>query len=386
MPWNDQGGGDDKGADRAADKGSGPWGSGPRRPWGAPPRQPPPNQTPDLEEILRRFGERMRGNGGGNGGGFKLGDGKRGVSWPLIAVLFMFGWLLTSVYFVNEGERAVILRFGKYDRTTGPGAHWHLPAPFEARMKFNVTAQQSDEIGCDRSSDTPCPYPQEGLMLTGDRNIVDIHFKVYYNISDVVAFAFNVRDPINVSRSDDRGAVGQVIESAMREVIGQRRLEAVITTDRASVEQEVQQLAQRILDEYGAGVQILQVQLLNATVPPDVIAAFNDVINANQDAETAVNEANRDSARITNEAQAYRERVIREATGEADRFDSVYSEYRASPRVTRDRIYTETMERVYGGANTIILDNGSGGVTYLPLDGLIRRGAAAPSAQQGSGQ
>src|SRR5262249_41083678 len=144
--------------------------------------------------------------------------------------------------------------------------------------------------------------------------------------------------------------------SAMREVVGRRQLEAIITTDRAAVEQEVQELAQQVLNDYGAGVRIIQIQLLNATVPPDVIAAFNDVINANQDAETAVNNANRDSARIVNEAQAYRERVIREATGEAQRFTSVYDEYRQAPQVTRDRIYLETMERVYQRGNLVILD------------------------------
>lgn len=321
--------------------------------------------------MLRGWRERFR-LGGGGGGGAGAGGGRRGLSAPLIAAILFLGWLSTGFYLVNEGEQTVITRFGKVDRTTGPGAHWHLPPPFEARQTFNVTGQRSDEIGCDRTRNE-CADPEEGLMLTGDRNIVDIHFKVYYNISDPVAFAFNVRDPVDVDRNDNQGAVRQVVESAMREVVGRRQLEAVITTDRAAVEQEVLQLAQQVLNDYRAGVRVLQVQLLNATVPPDVIAAFNDVINANQDAETAVNNANRDSARIQNEAEAYKGQVVRQATGEAERFTSVYNEYRLSPQVTRDRLYLETMERVYQRGDLVILDRNAGAVPYLPLDNMVRR-------------
>jgi modulator of FtsH protease HflK len=370
MPWNDQSSG--------SGGGQGPWGGGPRRPWGQPPRPTPPQGGPDLEELMRQWRERFRFGGGGGGGG--RGPGERGpISLPLVVAVLFVGWLLTGIYFVNEGEQAVITRLGRFDRMTGPGAHWHLPAPFEARQVHNVTGQRSDEIGCDRSARSTCLDPEEGLMLTGDRNIVDIHFKVYYTISDVVDFAFNVRDPVDNNREENQGAVRQVVESAMREVVGRRQLEAVITTDRAAVEQEVLQLAQQVLTDYQAGVRIIQVQLLNATVPPEVFAAFNDVISANQDAETAVNNANRDSARIVNEAQAYRERVIREATGEAQRFTSVYDEYRQAPQVTRDRLYMETMERVYQRGDLIVLDQRGGAVPYLPLDGMIRRGGAAPA-------
>jgi membrane protease subunit HflK len=256
-----------------------------------------------------------------------------------------------------------------------------MPSPIEARQIYNVTGQRSDEIGCDRSARSQCLDTEEGLMLTGDRNIVDIHFKVYYNISDVVDFAFNVRDPVDNSRDENQGAVRQVVESAMREVIGRRQVEPIITTDRAAVEQEVQQLAQQVLNDYQSGVRIIQVQLLNATVPPEVFAAFNDVISANQDAETAVNNANRDSARIVNEAQAYRERTIREATGEAQRFSAVYDEYRQAPQVTRDRIYLETMERVYQRGDLVVLDQRSGAVPYLPLDNMVRRNAPAGQAR-----
>jgi membrane protease subunit HflK len=369
MPWNDQSGGPNN-----SGGGQGPWGGGPRRPWGQPTRPPQRPTGGDLEDWLKQLRERFGGGGGGEGG---ASGGRRPFSWPLVLGVLVAGWLMTGVYFVNEGEQAVITRFGSYSRTTGPGAHWRLPPPFEAMMKFNVTGVRSDEIGCDRdNTSAPCADPEEGLMLTGDRNIVDVRLRVYYNIADVVDFAFNVRDPIDAGRgSENQGAVRQVVESAMREVVGRRQLEPIITTDRAAVEQEVQQLAQQVLDSYRAGVRITQVQLLRATVPPEVFAAFRDVISASQDAETEVNNANRDSARIINEAEAYRGQVVRQASGEAERFSAVYNEYRQAPQVTRDRIYLETMERVYQRGNLVILDQRSGAVPYLPLENMVRRPA-----------
>jgi membrane protease subunit HflK len=368
MPWNDQSGD----GQNSNGPGRGPWGGDPRKPWGQqPPRQPQRPDGPNLEDWLRRLRERFGGGGGGDGAP----SGRGPLSWRLIFAVLFAGWLMTGIYFVNEGEQAVIIRLGRFDRVAGPGAHWQLPPPFEARMKYGVTTVRSDEIGCDRSAQ--CADPEEGLMLTGDRNIVDVHFQVQYNISNVVDFAFNVRDPIDTGRGDNPGAVRQVVESAMREVIGRRQLEPVITTDRASVEQEVQQLAQHVLDGYKAGVHVIQIQLLHVSVPPEVSAAFRDVISAGQDAETAVNNANRDSARIVNDAEAYRGQVIRQATGEAERFTAVYDQYRQAPQVTRDRIYIETMERVYQRGNLVILDQRSGAVPYLPLENMVRRPAPA---------
>jgi membrane protease subunit HflK len=363
MPWNDQSGGPQGG-------GQGPWGGGgPRRPWGQPPpRQPQSPQGPDLEEMWRDFRDRIFGGGGGGGRG--PGGGRRGVQWPVIVGVLVIGWLATGVYFIDEGEQAVITRLGDYNRTTGPGAHFHAPAPIEARQVINVTGQRTAEIGFTTPrTNVITDNPDESLMITGDRNIVEVHFRINYNIKSAVDFAFNVRDP--------DGAVRQIAESAMREVIGRRQLEPIITTERGQVETDVETLMQSTLDEYGSGVQVLQVQLLRAAAPGAVIEAFNDVVNAGQDAETLVNNANRDTARIVNEAQAYRERVVREATGEASRFVAVHTEYRQAPQVTRDRLYLETMERVYQRGNLIILDQRGGAVPYLPLDGMVRRNAPA---------
>jgi membrane protease subunit HflK len=369
MPWNDQSGGQGGG--------QGPWGQGPRRPpWGQqqqPPR-PPQNQTPDLDDLLRQFRERFR-LGGGNGGG--AGGGRRGIQWPIIAGALVFGWLLTGFYTVGESERAVVTRFGDYNRTAPPGVHWHIPSPIEARQKVNVTGQRTLDIGYTvNSANQRVDNSDESLMITGDRNLVEVHFRILYNVSNVVDFVYNVREPDLVVR--------QVGESAMREIIGRRQLEPIVTRERAQVELGVEELMQQVLDEYDSGVTVLQVELLSAAWPGQVIDAFNDVINAGQDAETARNNAERETARIVNEAQAYRERVVREATGEAQRFVSVHSEYRQAPQVTRDRLYLETMERVYRNGNLVILDHRAGAVPYLPLEGMAPRTRPnAPAATQG---
>src|SRR5690606_8009129 len=170
--------------------------------------------------------------GGGGGGG-------RGIRWPVIAAVLIVGWLLTGVYVIDEGERGVITRLGDYNRTTGPGIHLHMPAPIEARRVINVTGQRTAEIGFVSNNENIVDNPDESLMITSDRNIVEIHFRIYYNIKDDVDFAFNVREPDN--------AVRQVAESAMREVIGRRQLEPIITTERAAVELGVEQVMQATL-------------------------------------------------------------------------------------------------------------------------------------------
>jgi membrane protease subunit HflK len=325
--------------------------------------------------MIRQWRDRFFGGGSGGGAG---GSGRRGFSAPLIAGLLAIGWVSTGIYTVDEGEQAVITRLGDYNRSTGPGIHFHLPAPIEARQVINVTGQRTAEIGFSTNAqDRIVDNPDESLMITSDRNIVLVQFRVIYNISNAVDFAFNVRDP--------EQSVRQVAESAMREVIGGRPLERIITTERAAIEQAVEELSQTTLNEYSIGVSLLGIELLPAAAPPEVSEAFNDVVNARQEAETAVNNAQRQTATIINEAQAYREQVVREATGEAERFVAVHAEYRQAPQVTRDRLYIETMERVYRRGNLIILDQRGGAVPYLPLDNMIRRNAPA-ATQQGANQ
>ena len=364
--------------------GQGPWGSGPRRPWGGAPPPPPRAPERDLEDMLRGWRDRLRGGGRGGGGGkdVKPFDGGR-LNVRLIALVLLMGWLLSGVYVVNESERAVILRFGAIVRTVGPGMHVHAPWPIESRLVRNVTNLRTVLIGCrDDAGDCDHDEPGESLMVTGDRNVVEIHFKVNYAISSLQDYLFNVDDP--------DAAVGPVAESAMREIIGQRQLSAIMTANRTSVARDVATLSQQILDSYHSGIRVVQIQLLTVAPPPELIAAFNDVVQARQDAVSARNVATRysneaipraqgEASQIVQGAEAYADRVVREATGEALRFEAVDAEYRHAPRVTRDRLYLETMERVFAQANTVILDNHSGGVTYIPLESL-RRSNGAPAA------
>jgi len=326
---------------------------------------------------MRRFQDRMRGGrgGGGAGGGRSLGP----TGFAALGALLVAGWFASGVYVVDTGEQGVVTRFGGFDRLTGPGLHVHLPPPFEDVIVEQVTRQRREQIGFADAQDKLA----ERLMLTRDESIVDIGFTVVWSLKDTKDFVFNTRNPEEM--------VFAVAESAMREVVGQRTLEAIITRDRGAVEDATRALMQRTLDTYKSGVLINQVQLQSATAPQIVIEAFDDVVRASQDADTKINEATKyqnevvpqargEAARMIQEAQAYRERVVREANGEAERFRLVQEQYKASPRVTRERLYLETMERVYGGADKIIVDGRSGVTPYLPLDQLRRPPAAAAPA------
>ncbi|MET0183314.1 MAG: protease modulator HflK, partial [Caulobacterales bacterium] len=246
MPWNDQSGGGDN-------RGQGPWGGGPRQPWGQGPKGPQQGQGgPDLEDMLRRARERFgRFGNGGNGG--RSGGAPRQINFGAIAGVVVALWLATGIYVVDEGERGVVTTFGAYNgNTTSSGLHWHLPLPIESVRVISVTKQNRIAIGAPDGQETA----PESLMITGDRNIVDIEFAVLYRLKDAPAFLFNVADP--------EDAVRGLAESSMREIIGQRELEAIITTERASVEQAVSAQLQQVLDSYDSGVEILGIQLLKA--------------------------------------------------------------------------------------------------------------------------
>jgi membrane protease subunit HflK len=290
---------------------------------------------------------------------------------------------------VDEGHRAVVTRFGAFNRITLPGLHMHLPPPIESKKDILFSRQQVLQIGYKINEQGQTEdIPDESSMITGDRNIVDIEFRVIYTLranspSAAYDYAFRLRDP--------QQAIKAVSESAMREVIGRRHLETILTTDRAAIEQSVEQLAQHVLDSYHSGVDVAEVNLLAARPPAQVVEAFNEVVRAGQDAQAEINRATQyqneqvpraegEATQIVQAAEGYRQQVVHEAAGEANRFEQIDGEYRRAPAVTRQRIYLETMEALYARANTIILDQRSGGVTYLPLDQL-RRGTQAQGAQ-----
>jgi membrane protease subunit HflK len=334
--------------------------------------------------MLKKLNNRWRGSFGGRRGGGEGGRGPGPAGFALLGALLVAGWVMSGVYMVDEGEQGVVTRFGSFHRLTGPGLHVHFPAPFETVRVEQVTLQRRLQVGFRDGQDRL----GESLMLTGDESIVDIDFTVIWSLNDARNYVFNVRQPEEM--------VFAVAESAMREVVGQRTLQGIITRDRAAVEEGVRGLMQSTLDMYDSGVQVNQVQLQSATAPAVVIEAFDDVVKASQDAETRINEATRyrnevvpqargEAQRMLQESEGYRERVVREAEGEAERFNLIYAQYRLAPRVTRERLYLETMERVYGGADKIIVDQRAGVTPYLPLDRLRRpEPAAQPQTPSGA--
>jgi modulator of FtsH protease HflK len=375
MPWSNQGGG--------------PWGSGGSKgPWGSGPQSSGPT-PPDLEELLRRSQDKLRSVlPGGNLGG-------RGFA--LIALGAVFLWGVSGFFRVEADEVGVILRFGKEVREVQPGLNYHWPYPIETVLtpkalqvrKIDVGMRIVDDL---RRGTTVRDVPEESLMLTGDENIVDVDFSVLWRIkpNGVGEYLFNIQNP--------EGTVKAVAESAMREVIGRSEIQPVLTGARQNIELAVQELMQKVLDTYSAGVLVQQVQMQKVDPPQQVIDAFRDVQAARADLERAQNEAqtyaNRvvpeargKAAQILQNAEAYKSQTVAEATGQTSRFMKIYDEYKKAPDVTRRRMYLETMERVLGGTDKIILDSGghgggSGVVPYLPLNELPRRPAPGPGGSQ----
>jgi membrane protease subunit HflK len=356
MPWSNQGGG-----------GGGPWGQGPSGP-----------QPPNLEELLKQGQERFKGLlPGGQWGG-------RGIL--LIILIAIAVWAASGFYRVQPDEQGVVLRFGAYYKTTQPGLNYHLPAPIESALTPKVTKVNRIDVGFRGAGDFARQsgirdVAEESLMLTGDENIIDIDFAVFWVINDAGKFLFNIEF--------QEATVKAVAESAMREVIGKSKLQTALTGGREPIEQATKELMQNVLDEYGAGVLVTQVKMQKVDPPGAVIDAFRDVQAAKADLERQVNEAEAyrndiiprargEAERVTQAAEAYKQRVIAEAQGEAQRFVDVHEEYRQAKDVTARRLYLETMEQVLRESEKVIVDNGggSGVVPYLPLPELKKRETA----------
>jgi len=377
MPWSNQSGGGPWGQRGGSGGGKSPWGSGGPQGNGTP---------PDLEDILRRSQDRLKDfiPGGSMGG--------KGLIILILGVIAV--WLLTGFYTVRPNEVGINMLFGRYTGTTQEGLRYNLPYPIGRVIKPNVTEQQRIEVGY-RSTPTgqgrARDVIEESLMLTADENIVDIDFDAVWQVNPARPqdFVFNLQNP--------EGTIKSVAESAMREVIGRRNIQAILTTEQASVAQEVRQIMQGTLDAYGAGVLINVVQLQAAQPPQEVRQAFFDVNAAQQDAVRVQNEAETfasrvvpeargEAARTVQQAEAYREQSVADATGQASRFRQVYEEYRKAPDISRERIFLETMERVFGSVEKIIVDqNGQGVVPFLPLNQNQRQPQPqGPANQQGA--
>ncbi|HEY6612224.1 MAG TPA: FtsH protease activity modulator HflK [Pseudomonas sp.] len=366
MAWNEPGG-------NSNDKD--PWGG--RRGGG---RQGPP----DLDEALRKlqdnlnrlFGGRKRGGDDGAGGG-KGGVGLLLIGFGVLAAL----WLYSAVYVVDEQEQAVILRFGKYYETVGPGLNIYLP-PIDRKFQENVTRERA--------------YSKQGQMLTEDENIIEVPLTVQYRVSNLQEFVLNVDQPeVSLQHATD---------SALRHVVGSTSMDQVLTEGREQMAIDVRERLQRFLDTYKTGITVTQVNIQSAAAPREVQEAFDDVIRAREDEQREKNqaeayangvipEARGQAQRIVEDANGYREEVVARAQGETDRFGRLLAEYRKAPEVTRERLYLETMQDMLGNTNKVLITGEQGGnnLLYLPLDKMMEgrsaaAGSAAPSIQSGAAE
>ncbi|NTV95640.1 MAG: FtsH protease activity modulator HflK [Thiobacillus sp.] len=365
MAWNDPQWGNDKG------------GGGP----------------PDLDELWRRFNQRLNGLFGGKqgGDGGNPGTGGPGRAMPsfhlpggagLLVVLAFLVWLASGFYIVDTGQRGVVLRFGKYVETTQPGPRWHLPYPFETAEVVNVEQVRTVEVGF--HGNVKAKNLSESLMLTDDENIIDLQLSVQYTLKSPEDFLFMNRSP--------EEAVKQAAETAIREIVGKSKMDFVLYEGRAEVADRATKLMQNILDRYKTGVAISKVNMQNAQPPEQVQAAFDDAVKAGQDRERFRNEgqayandvipkAKGVAARLTEESMGYKQRVIANAQGEADRFRQVAVEYAKAPQVTRERLYQDAMQQVMSNTTKVLVDDKQGGnLLYLPLDKLMQA-AGATTAQ-----
>ena len=346
-------------------------------PWGAPNKngkQPNSNNPDDMEDLAKKFQDGLKNMFGGSS---KTPDVKKPITLFIIGAIAV--WALSGFYRVDADEQGVVLRFGKYTNMTQPGLNYHLPFPIESVMTPKVSRVNRIDVGFRSSNEgsrgTIGDIKEESAMLTGDENIVDINYSVFWVIKDASKYLFNIQDPI--------GTIKVVAETAMREVIARKKIQTILTQGRAEIEIEVQKIMQQILDSYNSGVDITQVQAQKSDPPAQVIDSFRDVQAAKADKERAQNEAEAyandviprargEAAKIVQEAEGYKKEVVAQAEGEASRFIAIYNEYAKAKTVTQERMYLETMEKVLSGVNKIIIDkqSGSGVVPYLSLPEL----------------
>ncbi|MBU4422649.1 MULTISPECIES: FtsH protease activity modulator HflK [unclassified Acidovorax] len=352
-------------------------------------------QPPDLDELWRDLNRKLaglfgnkgggsRGPSGGNGGGFQPDMKNAGVGIGLIAGIVFVIWMGTGIFIVQEGQQAVITRFGKYQSTKGAGFNWRLPYPIERHELVFVTQIRSADVG--RDNVIKSTGLRESAMLTEDENIVEIKFAVQYRLSDARAWLFESKNPAD--------AVVQAAETAVREVVGKMRMDTALAEERDQIAPRVRALMQTILDRYKVGVEVVGINLQQGGVrpPEQVQASFDDVLKAGQERERAKNEAEAyandvipravgSASRLKEEADAYKARIVAQAQGDAQRFSSVLAEYQKAPQVTRDRMYLESMQQIYGNVTKVLVESRQGSnLLYLPLDKIMQNVAQSPGA------
>ena len=353
---------------------------------------------PDLDELWgelnRKLAGLFRGKNGGNGqppggnGGFQPDMKNAGAGIGVIAGVAVLIWLGTGFFIVQEGQQAVITQFGKYQSTVGAGFNWRLPYPIQRHELVFVTQIRSTDVG--RDNVIKSTGLRESAMLTQDENIVEIKFAVQYRLSDARAWLFESKNPAE--------AVVQAAETSVREVVGKMRMDAALSEERDQIAPRVRQLMQTILDRYKVGVEVVGINLQQGGVrpPEQVQASFDDVLKAAQERERAKNEAQAYAndvvpravgvaSRMQEEAAGYKERIVAQAQGDGQRFSSLLTEYQKAPQVTRDRLYLESMQQIYGNVTKVLVDSSKGSnLLYLPLDKIMQSAGQAGGATDSS--
>jgi membrane protease subunit HflK len=352
-----------------------PGGSGNKDPWGD---RKGGNQPPDLDEVIKKFQDKLGAIFGGGSGGSGSGGGKAGsLGVGLIAAVLVAVWFFSGFYIVDEGKRGVVLQFGAYNKTTLPGLSWYPPF-IQTVDIVDIENIRSVSIGFrptgnNRTGSTR--VVRESLMLTKDENIVDVQLAVQYKVKSASDFLFNVKEP--------ETTLVQATESAIREIIGKNKMDFILREGRAEITARARTEIQNILDLYKTGLQVTKVNMKDAQPPEQVQDAFSDVVKAREDSVRLKNEAEAyandiipkargKAARQLAEAEAYKEQVIARATGEAARFSQVLTEYEKAPTVTRKRLYLESVESVMSNSSKVMIDvDGGGNIMYLPLDRMM---------------
>mgnify|MGYP001502435923 CR=1 FL=1 len=344
-------------------------------PWGGSDQKPPDNSKKkhgfNIDKLLTDFLSKIKKTFFSGGP-----DNKKSFISALLVLLVI--WIISGLYKVNANEQGVVLRFGKWIATTQPGLRYHLPYPIEIAKTPKVTKVNKTEIGFRTFRESKRILSEESLMLTGDENIVDINFSVFWVIKDAGKFLFNLRSP--------EKSIKSVSESVMREVIANSKISSVLAEGRRDIEIKSIEAIQTVLDNYGSGVQITQLQLQKVDPPDQVIDSFRDVQRARADKEKFINEAiayrndiipkaRGEAAKIVQESEAYKKEVVARSEGDANRFNSILKSYKKNEDVTKNRIYLETLEEVLQNANKVIIDTkqGSGVLPYLPLPEIKKR-------------
>lgn len=356
-------------------------------PWSGRKQQQTP---PDLDEIIRSIQEKLSMLFGGGEKNPPRGNNKKpsessvsGKNVGMLIAVAAIVWLASGIYIVDEGNRGVILRFGGYQDTTLPGPHWRFPQPIDTAIIVNVDQQRFIEVGyrSGGNQQSTSGVRKEALMLTEDENIIDVRLAVQYKVKNAQDYVFNVRAP--------EVTLKQATESALRAVIGKNKMDFVLTEGRSEVVAKVEVELQKMLDDYGTGLIISSVNLVEAQPPEEVQGAFSDAIKAREDEQRFINEsqaysnevipkARGTASRVVQEAEAYEQRVIAEAKGDASRFNQLLVQYEVAPEVTRKRLYLETMEVVLGNSRKVIMDvKGGNNLMYLPIDKLMESSSSS---------